>query len=130
MNIEALVRENIRKLKPYSSARSEYSGTASVFLDANENPYDLHGSTLNRYPDPQQSAIKSQVAELKNVPPESIFLGNGSDEAIDFVSKLLRYDHQERLSAKEAMGHQYFAPIREAAAREGISARAGFAART
>ncbi|MEZ4959462.1 MAG: histidinol-phosphate transaminase [Saprospiraceae bacterium] len=88
MNIETLVRENIRKLKPYSAARHEFSGTASVFLDANENAHDVHGGALNRYPDPLQTAIKAQLSELKKVPPASIFLGNGSDEAIDLLFRI------------------------------------------
>lgn len=88
MKIENLVRDNIRRLKPYSSARSEFSGTASVFLDANENGHDLFGGTLNRYPDPLQSAVKQRIARIKNVPPDSIFLGNGSDEAIDLLFRI------------------------------------------
>lgn len=83
-----LVRENIQKLKPYSSARSEYSGEAAVFLDANENGYDLFGETLNRYPDPLQTALKQGIAKLKKVPAENIFLGNGSDEAIDLLFRI------------------------------------------
>ncbi|MBO4451876.1 MAG: histidinol-phosphate transaminase [Bacteroidaceae bacterium] len=84
--IESLVRKNIQQLKPYSSARDEYKGkTASVFLDANENPY---GSPLNRYPDPLQEELKRKIAEVKQVPAENIFLGNGSDEAIDLVFRV------------------------------------------
>ncbi|MEK6781252.1 MAG: histidinol-phosphate transaminase [Bacteroidota bacterium] len=70
------------KLKPYSSARAEFRGTASVFLDANENPYP---SLYNRYPDPHQLALKKKIAILKNVKAEQIFLGNGSDEPIDLL---------------------------------------------
>jgi histidinol-phosphate aminotransferase len=81
-NIEELVRENIRQLKPYSSARDEYSGEALIFLDANENPYD---TGYNRYPDPYQSKLKTRLAELKEVPSNQIFMGNGSDEAIDLL---------------------------------------------
>ena len=81
--IEELTRPNIRKLKPYSSARDEYKGaTASVFLDANENPYN---APHNRYPDPMQWELKSRLSQIKHVKPEHIFLGNGSDEAIDLV---------------------------------------------
>lgn len=81
--LEELTRPNIRKLKPYSSARDEYKGfTASVFLDANENPYN---TPHNRYPDPMQWELKKQLANIKKVSPEHIFLGNGSDEAIDLV---------------------------------------------
>ncbi len=81
--LQELTRPNIWRLKPYSSARDEYQGVeASVFLDANENPYnDPH----NRYPDPLQRELKSELAKIKKVSPEHIFLGNGSDEAIDLV---------------------------------------------
>lgn len=83
---EALTRENIRKLKPYSSARDEFSGDAKVFLDANENSL---GSPLtkwyNRYPDPHQQALKNRLAVIKAVTPGHIFLGNGSDECIDLL---------------------------------------------
>ncbi len=85
MNIEQLVRPNIRALKPYSSARSEFKGEAEVFLDANENPFD---TGYNRYPDPLQWALKDRIAELKGVRPEHIFLGNGSDEAIDLLLRI------------------------------------------
>ena len=79
--LKELTRPNIWSLAPYSSARNEYSGrTARVFLDANENPYN---QPLNRYPDPLQLELKKQIAAVKGVSPEQIFLGNGSDEAID-----------------------------------------------
>ncbi len=81
--LQQLVRPNIWSLKPYSSARDEYSGVAaSVFLDANENPYNLPN---NRYPDPLQHEVKRKLAIVKQVLPEQIFLGNGSDEAIDLL---------------------------------------------
>lgn len=81
-----LVRPNIWRLAPYSSARSEYSGhEAHVFLDANENPYN---TLLNRYPDPLQTEVKQRLSKYKQVPPECIFLGNGSDEAIDLVYRI------------------------------------------
>lgn len=81
--LQELTRPNIWKLKPYSSARDEYKGVeASVFLDANENPYNL---PYNRYPDPMQWELKKLLAKVKKVFPEHIFLGNGSDEAIDLV---------------------------------------------
>lgn len=81
--LQELTRPNIWKLKPYSSARDEYKGvTASVFLDANENPYNLD---YNRYPDPMQWDLKAELSKRKGVSPEHIFLGNGSDEAIDLV---------------------------------------------
>lgn len=81
--LQELTRPNIWKLKPYSSARDEYSGaTASVFLDANENPYNM---PHNRYPDPMQRELKVALSKIKGVRPEHIFLGNGSDEAIDLA---------------------------------------------
>lgn len=81
--LEELTRPNIWRLKPYSSARDEYKGlSASVFLDANENPYNL---PHNRYPDPMQWELKAELSKIKKVAPENIFLGNGSDEAIDLV---------------------------------------------
>ena len=81
--LKELVRPNIWELKPYSSARNEYSGKdASIFLDANENPYNTPN---NRYPDPLQKELKDTIANIKNVQPEQIFLGNGSDEAIDIA---------------------------------------------
>ncbi|PWS31258.1 histidinol-phosphate transaminase [Pedobacter paludis] len=86
MDINELVRENIKKLKPYSTARDEFKGQASVFLDANENSY---GSPLpanyNRYPDPLQLDLKDAISKIKGVPIENTFLGNGSDEAIDLL---------------------------------------------
>ena len=81
--LKELVRPNIWQLSPYSSARDEYSGhEAHVFLDANENPYN---GPLNRYPDPLQRELKVMIAKIKDVPESRIFLGNGSDEAIDLV---------------------------------------------
>jgi len=85
-NLASLVRGNIKKLSPYSSARDEFSGKASVFLDANENSL---GSPLtkwyNRYPDPLQKKVKEKISFIKKVPIEQIFLGNGSDEPIDIL---------------------------------------------
>lgn len=80
--LEKLVRPNIWKLKPYSSARDEFKGEASVFLDANENPYN---APYNRYPDPMQWRVKEKIAALKGVNIKSIFLGVGSDEPIDLL---------------------------------------------
>jgi histidinol-phosphate aminotransferase len=89
IDIEILVRDNIKKVKPYSSARDEYSGTANVFLDANENPYgSVVGSERNRYPDPYQNKLKKAISEYKNIPVDNIFLGNGSDEAIDLIFRI------------------------------------------
>ncbi|WP_343563305.1 histidinol-phosphate transaminase [Sphingobacterium sp.] len=85
-NLNNLLRENIKKLVPYSSARDEFKGEASILIDANENPF---GSPLNhdynRYPDPLQHQVKAKLSNIKGVPPENIFLGNGSDEAIDIL---------------------------------------------
>ena len=81
-----LVRPNIWRLAPYSSARNEYSGhEAHVFLDANENPYN---APFNRYPDPLQAKVKEELSKIKGVPADCIFLGNGSDEAIDLVYRV------------------------------------------
>ena len=82
MDINQLLRKNIQVLKPYSSARDEYTGEAMVFLDANENPFN---EPYNRYPDPLQKEVKDKIAKLKHVPSENIFLGNGSDEPIDLL---------------------------------------------
>lgn len=82
MNIDKLLRNNIRQLLPYSCARDEFKGEASVYLDANENPYN---APFNRYPDPLQWEVKEQIAKVKGVPTENIFLGNGSDEPIDLL---------------------------------------------
>lgn len=85
-SLQELVRENIWNLTPYSSARNEYSGhVAHVFLDANENPYN---KPFNRYPDPLQTEVKKLVSKVKHVAPEKIFLGNGSDEAIDLPYRI------------------------------------------
>ncbi|MFI2743412.1 histidinol-phosphate transaminase [Zhouia sp. PK063] len=83
-SLEKLVRPNVAKLKPYSSARDEYKSTGGkmVFLDANENPFD---NGVNRYPDPQQRDLKSALASLKKVKPEQLLLGNGSDEVLDLL---------------------------------------------
>ncbi|TZF83073.1 histidinol-phosphate transaminase [Pedobacter sp. BS3] len=85
-DINNILRDNIKKLVPYSSARDEFQGEASVYLDANENSF---GSPLpdayNRYPDPLQLEVKQKISKIKGVPPRNIFLGNGSDEAIDIL---------------------------------------------
>ena len=87
--IDYLVRNNIRKLQAYSSARSEFKGTASVFLDANENAMGSPaGGNCNRYPDPLQLELKKMVAALKRVPADNLFLGNGSDEPIDLLFRI------------------------------------------
>ena len=83
-DINQLVRPNVAKLKPYSSARDEFqsTGTEMVFLDANENPFQ---TDVNRYPDPQQRSLKAELARMKGVAQENILLGNGSDEVLDLL---------------------------------------------
>lgn len=95
--LQELTRSNIWKLKPYSSARDEYKGVeASVFLDANENPYN---GPHNRYPDPMQWEVKNTLARIKKVDPRQIFLGNGSDEAIDLVFRAFCQPGQDNVVA-------------------------------
>jgi histidinol-phosphate aminotransferase len=84
VDIDNLVRENVRRLTPYSCARDEFKGKKGVFMDANENPY----GTLNRYPDPYQSELKKAISEYKGISAEKIFLGNGSDEIIDLCFRV------------------------------------------
>ncbi len=97
-NLENLVRENIKRLVPYSSARKEHTGAARVFLDANENSF---GSPLpenfNRYPDPLQTKIKTKIAVLNNVNQAEIFIGNGSDEAIDLLFRIFCRPAQDNI---------------------------------
>ncbi len=92
--LNRLVRPNILDLKPYSSARGEFSGEASIFLDANENPFE---TGLNRYPDPLQWKLKKAISGLKGVPPQHIFLGNGSDEAIDLLIRIFCEPGRDRI---------------------------------
>jgi histidinol-phosphate aminotransferase len=91
--IEQLVRNNIRQLKPYSSARSEFEGGNGILLDANESPY----GTYNRYPDPQQKKLKEAIAKIKQVSVEQVFLGNGSDEAIDIAVRVFCEPRQHQV---------------------------------
>lgn len=85
-NLENIIRDNIKKLVPYSSARSEFEGEAQVFLDANENSLgSLLNENFHRYPDPLQKKLKEKISSLKNIQVENIFIGNGSDEAIDLL---------------------------------------------
>ena len=84
INIDNLVRPNIRSLKPYSTARDEYTGHEAIYLDANENPY----GTWNRYPDPHQADLKKALSLRKNIPLENIFIGNGCDEVIDLALRI------------------------------------------
>ena len=88
------MRPNIRAMQPYSSARDEFHGSASVFLDANENPYN---APYNRYPDPMQWRLKERISEIKGVPVESIFLGNGSDEPIDLLLRAFCEPGKEKM---------------------------------
>lgn len=95
--LQELTRPNIWRLKPYSSARDEYNGAAaSVFLDANENPYNL---PHNRYPDPMQRDLKKELSAIKKVDVDNIFLGNGSDEAIDLVFRAFCEPHIDNVVA-------------------------------
>src|ERR1039457_401619 len=98
-NLDNLVRDNIKSLQPYSSARTEYSGDAAVFLDANENSYGspvsmaslsvaANDAMFNRYPDPLQWNLKEALAHIKGIPPQNIFIGNGSDEVIDLAFRI------------------------------------------
>jgi histidinol-phosphate aminotransferase len=84
-SVSELAREGILDLKPYSSARDEFTGEAQIFLDANESPFN---DGLNRYPDPHQRKLKKRIAQLKGVQKENLFLGNGSDEAIDLILRV------------------------------------------
>lgn len=94
-----LVRDNIKNLVPYSSARHEFTGEAKVHLDANENPNDYH--VYNRYPDPLQMKLKKKLSRLKAVAPESIFIGNGSDEAIDILIRIFCNPGQDAIHVLE-----------------------------
>lgn len=97
-DLSDLVRQNIKNLAPYTTARHEFAGKASVMLDANENaigsPVSLEIGTdrlhkeLNRYPDPDQLALKKKISEIKGIPTQNIFIGNGSDEAIDVLMRI------------------------------------------
>lgn len=86
VNISKLLRKNIKNLQPYSSARDEYDGSIGIFLDANENSFgSIPEGELNRYPDPHHVVIKEKLSKIKNINPQNIFIGNGSDEAIDLL---------------------------------------------
>lgn len=85
VNLESLIRENVKSMRPYSSARDEFNDATSddmIFLDANENPFE---NGINRYPDPHQTALKEVLASIKNVSPKNILVGNGSDEVLDLL---------------------------------------------
>ena len=98
INIHNLVRKNIKDLKPYSSARDEYTGNSGIFLDANENSIgSATEKPLNRYPDPRHRKLREKLAELKGVQADNLFLGNGSDEAIDLVIRAFCEPKQDRI---------------------------------
>lgn len=98
MILKDLLRENIKNLQPYSCARDEFKGEASVYLDANENPFN---SPFNRYPDPYQKDVKKSISKIKKVAPERIFLGNGSDEAIDLLYRAFCEPNHDNVVAIE-----------------------------
>lgn len=96
MNIQDLIRDNIKKLKPYSSARDEFQGNSEdmVFLDANENPFK---NGVNRYPDPQQGQLKSVLSEIKGISVKNMLLGNGSDEVLDLIFRAFCEPNQDNI---------------------------------
>ncbi len=98
MILKDLLRENIKNLQPYSCARDEFKGEASVYLDANENPFN---SPFNRYPDPYQIEVKKSISKIKKITPEKIFLGNGSDEAIDLLYRAFCEPNHDNVVAIE-----------------------------
>ncbi|MBP6609899.1 MAG: histidinol-phosphate transaminase [Paludibacter sp.] len=98
MNINELLRENVKNMQPYSCARDEFKGEASVYLDANESPYN---SPYNRYPDPQQWKVKEAISKIKNVPAANIFIGNGSDEPIDLLFRAFCEPRKDNVVAIE-----------------------------
>jgi histidinol-phosphate aminotransferase len=120
-DLNKLIRENIRDLKPYSSARSEYSGEAKVFLDANENSF---GSPLtkwyNRYPDPMQWELKKKIGAVKNIAAENILLGNGSDECIDLLIRAFCHPrHDEIIICPPTYGmYEVYARINDVGVKE------------
>ena len=95
-NLIELIRPELQDIKPYSSARDEFEGEASIFLDANENPFE---NGVNRYPDPLQRRLKEQIGTIKGVSTNHLFLGNGSDECIDLLFRLFCIPGQDRVSA-------------------------------
>ncbi len=120
-DVQSLVRKNIRTLKSYSSARSEFEGSAEVFLDANENAFGSPaGLGLNRYPDPLQRELKGRIAAMKGVSPPQIFVGNGSDEAIDLLFRIFcEPGRDEVITCPPTYGmYRVSADINNVAARE------------
>lgn len=113
----SLVRPCIARLTPYSTARDDYQGELGVFLDANESPYE---NGYNRYPDPHQAALKALISPMKGLPAENIFLGNGSDEAIDLVFRVFcepRVDNVVAIAPSYGM-YTVAAAINDVAVRE------------
>jgi len=98
MNLESIVRNNIFNLKPYSCARSEFKGEASVYLDANESPYNRD---YHRYPDPLQENLKKRISKIKKINPERMMLGNGSDEPIDLIFRIFCEPAEDNVIAIE-----------------------------
>lgn len=96
MNIDSLIRENIKKLSPYSSARDEFEQFTRpmIYLDANENPFS---NGMNRYPDPQQKDLKAAIADKKDIYIENILLGNGSDEVLDLIFRAFCEPNQDNI---------------------------------
>lgn len=96
MDIQNLIRDNIKALKPYSSARDEFKdfNESKVFLDANENPFE---NGVNRYPDPQQLKVKEKLSKIKNIKIDNIFLGNGSDEILDLIIRVFCEPNQDNI---------------------------------
>ena len=116
-SIASLVRPCIARLTPYSTARDDYQGELGVFLDANESPYE---NGYNRYPDPHQTALKALISPMKGIPVENIFLGNGSDEAIDLVFRVFcepRVDNVVAIAPSYGM-YTVAAAINDVAVRE------------
>ena len=104
MEIAQLVRENIRVLKPYSCARHEYRGDASVYLDANENPMN---TPYNRYPDPLQEELKAKISQVKAIRPSQIMLGVGSDEPIDLLIRIFCEPKKDHIVAIDPTYNMY-----------------------
>ena len=116
-DLQTLVRPNILNLSPYSTARDDYQGPLGIFLDANENPFE---NGFNRYPDPHQKELKSRISELKGIPVSNLFIGNGSDEAIDLVFRVFCVPGQDNVLSIEPSYGMY----RVAAATNDVECRA------
>lgn len=125
--LEKIIRQHIKNVKPYSSARDEYTGNTGIFLDANENPYGTPGVVnyplpLHRYPDPHQVKLKKRIAEIKEIESDYIFLGNGSDEAIDLIIRAFCNPREDNIvinSPTYGM-YQVVAEINEVEVREAM----------